>query len=497
MAYLHGGDGAVDTRIMWFRRDLRLRDNLALQAAVEPSPEGVDLRVVPLFIVDPALVQRGRMSPARLQYLAQALADLDAQLRAHGGRLVVRNGSPENVLPQIIQEVRATQVHATADVTPYANARDDKVQRAMEDLDDCTVTFHPGLYIHEPMSVQTGAGDMYKVFTPFHASWKELPVGDIVEAPKDVAVHGSVASDELPTAADLIAAAGLADNGHNELDLADLPDGGESAARDRMEAWLSGGTADAHHVDDYDNLRDRLAAAGTSRLSADLHYGCLSAREIIARLDRRNPGQRTFATELAWRDFYAHVLARWPEVLVTAFNDNYRSLPWNGGGEEFAAWCDGRTGYPIVDAGMRQLRKIGWMHNRARMITASFLTKDLRIHWRLGEDHFLRHLVDGDLASNNGGWQWASGTGTDAQPYFRIFNPTSQGQKFDPDGVYVRTWVPELATVPDRYLHEPSKMPEDVQQRCGVVIGKDYPAPIVDHKQARALTLQWFSDHRG
>lgn len=488
----------MDTRIVWFRRDLRLSDHPALAAALtrpgpDGDPPGEDLRVVPLFVIDPAIVARGRVSPARLRYLADALADLDERLRARGGRLVVRHGEPVAALHEVVDEVRATQLHHTADVTPYALARD---QRVREELGSqgVVVEAHPGLYVHDPGSVTTNDGDMYKVFTPFHRSWRDLDLRDVLAPPEQVPVHGSVRSDDVPGVDDLLEMAALTDGPDDPapaLDPALLPRGGESAARARLDGWLDG------DVDAYDDLRDDLAADATSRLSADLHYGCLSVAEIIDRVDRRNPGQKAFATEIAWRDFYAHVLARWPEVLVTAFNSDYRSLPWQTGGEEYDAWRAGRTGYPVVDAAMRQLARSGWMHNRARMITASFLTKDLRVHWRSGEDHFLAHLVDGDLASNNGGWQWAAGTGTDAQPYFRIFNPVTQGEKFDPDGVYIRRWLPELADVRDEHIHEPWRMNDEQQAQCGVHLGDDYPWPMVDHKQARQETLAWFSEHRG
>lgn len=468
----------MDTRIVWMRRDLRLDDHPALHAALADADE--DTRVVPLFVWDPALVDRGRVSPARLAYLCEALADLDRHLRERGARLVMRTGAPDEVVPAVASDVRATAVHWTRDFTPYARTRDDAVREALAALDDApTAGDHPGVLIHEPGSVLTGSGEPYKVFTPFHRNWRQQTIDDPVDPPRSIPGHGTVAGEDLPTPDRL----GL-------RDVEDRPAGGETAARDRLERFL------AHRIDDYDERRDLLAVNGTSRLSADLHFGCLSVRRIHARLDRRNGGHKAFATELAWREFYLHVLAAWPEVLTTEFNERYRGLPWSDDRDEVDAWRDGMTGYPIVDAGMRQLARTGWMHNRARMIVASFLCKDLLVDWRIGERHFLEHLVDGDLASNNGGWQWAAGTGTDAQPYFRIFNPVTQGERFDPDGDYVRRWVPELTELPATYIHHPWDMPDEVAADCGVTIGADYPAPIVDHGQARQRALAWFDEHR-
>lgn len=469
----------MDTCIVWFRRDLRLDDHPALHAALADA-DG-DTRVVPLFVWDPAITERGRVSPARLAYLCEALADLDASLRDRGARLVLRHGDPVEVVPAVATEVRAAAVHWTRDCTPYARRRDDAVRSALADLDaPPEVGDHPGVAMHDPGSVRTASGDAYRVFTPFHRQWRQLEIGVPLDAPDAVPGHGSVAGDDLPTTA--------------SLDLAEIDErqtGGERAARERLERFLD------DRAGDYDDQRDVLAADGTSRLSADLHLGCLSVRRVHDRLDLRNGGHKAFATELAWRDFYLHVLGEWPEVLTSEFDERYRGLPWHDDEEALRAWRDGMTGYPVVDAGMRQLRSIGWMHNRARMIVASFLCKDLLIDWRLGETHFLEHLIDGDLASNNGGWQWAAGTGTDAQPYFRIFNPVTQGERFDPDGAYVRRWVPELADVPTRYIHHPWDMPDEVAQGCGVTVGEDYPQPLVEHREARRRALDWFGRHRG
>ncbi len=263
-----------------------------------------------------------------------------------------------------------------------------------------------------------------------------------------------------------------------------LPEPGEAAARQRLDRWLTQG------IDGYAETRDRLdLAGGTSRLSADLHFGLLSPTEIVERISGAGEGRRVFLNEIVWREFYAHVLHHQPRVRTAAFRPGFDALEWSDNPTAAEAWRAGMTGYPVVDAAMRQLIASGWMHNRARMIAASFLVKDLLIDWRVGEAHFMRHLVDGDVASNNGGWQWAASTGTDAQPYFRIFNPVTQGRRFDPDGDYIRRWVPELADVPAEHIHAPWEMAPERAAAAGFELGRTYPAPIVDHAEARIRAL--------
>ena len=390
----------MPTDIMWFRRDLRVSDHPALSEAADA--EGL----LCLFVLDERLLTAERMSPARIIYLRHALADLSTSLEDLGNRLVVTTGDPAEVVPQFASDLGTRTVHVSTDHSPFATRRDDAVEEALTQAD---VEFrrHGGVAIAPPGSVRTGSGSVYKVFTPFHRSWLDDNHGEVLERP-----------DSLPSAPSGVDGEAISDHDLLQADGPEQawPDGGEQAARDRLDEWL------AVEVDDYDDQRDVMAADGTSRLSPDLHFGALSAREVWSRLDRRNPGQKTFATELAWRDFYLHVMDEWPEAATMAFRPEYRDLPWRTDEQEFEAWADGQTGYPVVDAAMRQLAQIGWMHNRARMIVASFLCKDLLIDWRRGEAHFLANLVDGDIASNNGGWQWAAGTGTDAQPFFRIFN---------------------------------------------------------------------------
>ncbi len=461
---------ALGTRIVWFRRDLRLDDHPALRAATDGGGP-----VVPLFVLDPRLVGAGTMSPARLSYLADALHDLDAGLRARGGRLVVRRGDPREVVPAVAAEVGATAVSLSRDVTPFAQGRDAAVRDRLEAA-GVAVDAHPGILIRDPGTVTSADGSTYRVYSPFRRAWARLPLEPAAPAPGSVAVPAAVPSEDLPTVASLgppgasrPARSGAGDRRAGAAHplpgrgRAPLPRPARPARRARHQPPVRGPA-----------LRHRVPARGLPAPGPG------------------PPGHESFAGELIWRDFYGHVLARWPGIRDTEFNPELRDLPWRGEGPEFDAWREGRTGYPIIDAAQRQLRQEGWMHNRARMVSASFLCKDLLVDWRLGQDHFLRHLVDGDVASNNGGWQWAAGTGTDAQPYFRIFNPVTQGEKFDPQGRYVRHYVPELAAVPDRWLHHPWDMPAAVAREAGVTIGEDYPAPIVDHAEARRAALAFF-----
>lgn len=406
----------LPTEVMWFRRDLRVTDHPALSAAAEGH------RLLCLYVLDPRLLNSARMSPARIVYLRHALADLASSLSDLGNRLVVLTGDATSVVPQTAAEVGAVTVHISADHTPYASARDTAVQTRLQDQ-GMGLESHAGITIGPVGSVLNGSGSPYRVFTPFHRSWRQRKHGQPLSAPH-----------VLPPPPQSVMGTAVSDSSLLQSPGPDIAwaDGGETAARIRLGRWLD------HGVTDYDDRRDIMAVDGTSRLSPDLHFGCLSAREVYTRLDRTQAGQQTFAAELVWRDFYAHVLGDWPHAAVTAFRLQYQDLPWHDDPDALTAWKQGRTGFPIVDAAMRQLLTQGWMHNRARMIVASFLCKDLLIDWRHGEAHFLRHLVDSDMASNNGGWQWAAGTGTDAQPFFRIFNPLTQSTRLPPMGTEPR-----------------------------------------------------------
>lgn len=458
------------TAIVWFRRDLRLHEHPALRAALAS-----DERVVCAFCLDDRLLHGRHASGSRTQFLLESLRDLDAAMRDRGGGLVVRHGPPERELPALVAEVDARALHFTADVSPFARRRHELVAPPLQ-ATGVELVAHPGLcVVDEPGDIRTQAGDPYSVFSPYLRAWEREPRRDVHGAPRSLpAPPGGLAKGRIPSLDSL----GL------EQEVADPSPGGEAAGRERMAAFLE----DA--VRDYAAGHDALGEDRTSRLSAYLRFGCVSARELEDRLPR-GEGPAAFRRQLCWRDFYAQVLRHNPANARLEFQPRYRgTLDWSDDEDAFIAWTQGRTGFPLVDAGMRQLRAEGFMHNRARLVVGSFLTKDLGIDWRRGERWFMRLLLDGDEANNNGNWQWIASVGVDPQPaYRRIYNPARHMERFDPDGRYVRRWVPELRDVPDRHLAEPWEMPEDVQRSAGCVIGADYPEPIVDRREARRRAL--------
>lgn len=471
--------------IHWFRRDLRLHDNTALAAAARDSAGAV----IPVFIFDETLLRGRFVGAARIRFLLESLAALAAALRKRGSTLTVCRGNPQQELLRLLATHHAGGVYWNRDYSPYAVARDTAIKQALHNAGYCARSFKD-LVVWEMDEIVRNDGQPYQVYTPYARRWRQrlAETGVQVAAVPDLRpVDGMEAeSIALPTLADL----GLTTTQQA------LP-GGEQHAHDLLRAFTN--VQQPYSIASYKEVRNLLALPGTSRLSAHLRLGTISVRTCVqaAQACLDDPavpvadGIDTWLSELAWRDFYVQILYHFPYVLRRAFKPQYDALAWENDADLFAAWCAGRTGYPVVDAAMRQLNHEAWMHNRARMIVASFLTKDLLIDWRQGERYFMQQLVDGDPAANNGGWQWAAGTGTDAQPFFRIFNPISQGQKFDPHGDYVRRYVPELAAVPDPYIHQPWKMSEQEQRQYGVRIGHDYPAPIVDHQiqRQRALDL--------
>jgi deoxyribodipyrimidine photo-lyase len=430
----------MSTSLLWFRRDLRLGDNPALVAAAEAADQ-----VLPLFVIDPAL-----WKPAggpRRSYLVASLLALTDQI----GGLVVRTGDPRQVVPAVALQADAEEVFIAADFGPYGSRRDDGVESALGDQGGRRLIRRGSPYAVDPGAVLNQQDQSYQVFTPFSRAWREHGWGDPVPAPRRVAWRTDLPSDGLPMPA-------------KPDDMA-MPPAGEAAARRRWRGFLD------VHLADYATARDRPDLDATSRMSVHLKWGEIHPRTMLADLrQRRGESARRYQTELAWREFYADVLARRPESARHYYRSELAQLRYDQPGELFTAWCEGRTGYPIVDAGMRQLRHEGWMHNRVRMIVASFLVKDLHIEWQHGARHFMRWLVDGDLASNQHGWQWTAGSGTDPAPYFRVFNPIAQGKKFDPEGVYIRRHVPELRGLPTAELHRPHN-------------------PIVDHAQERREAL--------
>jgi deoxyribodipyrimidine photo-lyase len=455
---------------MWFRRDLRLSDHPALLAARDDAASPADGEggktsgVVGLFVLDDAL--RRPSGPARLAFLYRCLRDLNDQL---GGRLVVRRGDPEKVVLAVAREAGAHAVHISADCGPYGTQRDRRVEAALEE-DGRRLVRTGSPYAVTPGRVVRADGSPYRVFTPFSRAWRAAGWRDPASRPRDVP---------------WLSLDGTAIPKDPALGGVQLPEAGEAAAHKRLDAFLES-------IAGYATGRDRPAAEATSRLSPYLKYGCIHPRTILARLPS-GKGAATFQNELAWREFYADVLWHQPQSAREDLSDSLAGLEYEDettgkGARHFEAWKQGLTGYPIVDAGMRQLLTEGWVHNRVRMITASFLVKDLHIWWRPGARWFLERLVDGDLASNNHGWQWVAGTGTDASPYFRVFNPVLQGEKFDPDGDYVRRYVPELRETVGKAVHTPWLLPAGPP--------KGYPAPIVDHAAERKETLSRYESAR-
>ena len=446
--------------ILWFRRDLRLDEHAALAAAHAHGD------VVPLFVVDPAFASSG--APRRA-FMAAALQSLDDRM---GGALVYRHGDPAEIVPALAAEVGADVVMVSRDYGPYGRRRDAAVATALAAAGR-RLSGVGSPYAVDPGSVTKADGSPYAVFTPFSKAWLALgsprwssrPTGP---APREVNWVGApdIACDGPPPTPEVAQVDGVA---------AALPPASEQAAHARWREFLAG------ELDAYDDQRNLPAVAGTSQLSPALRWGLLHPLQLIDDLGP-SPAHTVFRSELAWREFYADVLFRRPETAWQNLQSKMDAIPVDTdhrAEDRFAAWAAGRTGYPIVDAGMRQLLATGWMHNRVRMITASFLVKDLHLPWQWGARHFMQHLVDGDLASNSHGWQWTAGTGTDAAPYFRVFNPTGQSQRFDPDGDYIRRWVPELADLDRSTVHEPGLLRPDA-----------YPAPIVDHAVERTEALR-------
>ncbi|QFG67444.1 cryptochrome/photolyase family protein [Ornithinimicrobium pratense] len=456
--------------VLWFRRDLRRGDHPALLAAQDAAGPGA--AVVPLFVFDPALWEAG--GPVRRAWLAASLRALDEDL---DGRLVLRLGDPAQVVPQVVREVEAASVHLSRETNGYGVRRDRRVRAALQDLRDRDGTgwVETGTpYAVGPGLVRTKQGEPYKVFTPFARAWREH--GWPTPAPR------SDRLDVLDLPSD-DQARRLLDEALRLDGLPQLPPAGETAALRRWREFRE------QDLPAYRQDRDRPAIDGTSRLSAYLKIGALHPRTLLADLaEETGEGAQTFVTELAWREFYADVLHQQPASAWSDLRPALAQLRYDDPEDAVLAWQQGRTGYPMVDAGMRQLLAVGWMHNRVRMITASFLTKDLHVWWPVGARWFLDRLVDGDLASNNHGWQWVAGTGTDAAPYFRVFNPVTQGEKFDPDGDYVRRWVPELRHLPGASAHRPWDQEDGYSH--------DYPRRIVDHAEERREALERYEAAR-
>lgn len=467
----------MKTAIWWIRRDLRLQDNQALSLALSSAQQ-----VIPVFIIDPRLLHSSRRSEKRLAFLFNSLHSLDSTLKAWGSYLVVRQGAPAHQLASLLAETGAEEIFAEEDYSPFAARRDSNINTSLP------IVLTPGLTVHHPSEVIKSDGSPYTIFTPFSRAWLNLhqPISsDILPTPQHIQTPAGIFSQTLPA----IPAASTASPFPASAD----------AAQMRLDSFMENSKSGIYA---YKAVRNRPDLEGTSGLSPYFRFGLISARQAAAAAfsalqEAPDAGSaasaQTWINELIWREFYQAILFHYPFVLKRSFREEFQYIRWQNNQNDFDAWCSGVTGYPIIDAAMRQLQKTGWMHNRTRMITASFLTKDLLIDWRWGEKWFMQHLIDGDPAANNGGWQWTAGTGTDAAPYFRIFNPILQSQKFDPHGIYIRRFVPELQSVPDEFIHEPWKMSQTTQRKVGCLIGVDYPEPIIDHHLARARTLNAYS----
>jgi deoxyribodipyrimidine photo-lyase len=450
--------------VVLFTRDLRVRDQSALAAAAREAE-----CVVPLFVLDDTLLRGPCGSPNRLSFLLDCLHDLDESLRERGGRLVLRRGDPVEETLRVARQGDASAIHLSDDYSAYAQRRRERLAAGCERA-GLELHSHPGVTVVEPGELIPTSGDHYRVFTPYWRGWSELPRRKPLPAPRRLSLPSGIRVERIPALRRLT----------EGTPSPDLPQGGEGAARKRLDRWLRGGLAA------YEEGRDQLAADGTSHLSADIHFGCLSPSAILGRVEGHQ-GEGAFVRQLCWRDFHHQVLAARPDLPRNDYRG--RGDRWQYGKRLAEAWRQGRTGYPIVDAGMRQLSREGFMHNRARMIVASFLTKTLYLDWRIGAAHFERLLVDADLANNSGNWQWMAGTGNDTRPN-RVLNPLRQAHRFDREGEYVRRYVPELAGVHGAAVHEPWLLDRDVRKSL------DYPDPVVDHEEA-AVQFRRFRESSG
>jgi deoxyribodipyrimidine photo-lyase len=484
------GSKPFDSALVWLRRDLRVDDHAALYHALRAARQ-----VHCAFVLDSEILGPLPRLDRRVEFIRDSLVGVDAELRAlgashgvEGGGLMVRHGRARDELPRLAAELHVQAVYANHDDDPAALERDAAVRGKLADGGVALHTSKDHL-VFERSEVLTGSGGPYGVFTPYKNAWlKKLDAFYVQAYP--VAKHaGALAPLPAPSRVPTLPEIGFEPTNLHQLKLPSGPAGADELFADFLE-----------RIDRYDETRDYPAVKGPSYLSTHLRFGTLSirraAREAWQRMQAGSRGASVWLSELIWRDFYHQVLHHHPRVVGHAFKPEYDAIKWERGkaaDEHFAAWCEGRTGYPLVDAAMMQINQTGYMHNRLRMVTASFLTKDLGIDWRRGEAYFATHLNDYDLAANNGGWQWAASTGCDAQPYFRIFNPVTQSEKFDPEGRFIRRYLPQLDKLPDKLIHAPwLARPVDLEA-AGIRLGRDYPEPIVQHELARQKTLERYA----
>lgn len=460
--------------IVWLRRDLRIDDNSSLyQASITGVP------VVPLFIFDTELISHLASDGAVFDFQAEALRELQSSIASLGGKLILRQGRVMDVHKQLIEELQPAAIYFNRDYEPYARNRDAKVKRLYESGGIEVKTFKD-ILLHEPDEVLTSESKPYVVFTPYANTWKRLAMPEPLGKPLRFTTPDTPSMEVM----------GAKELKKTKLIAEPAFKGGESEAKKRWKAFLS------KRVASYQQGRDIPGVDGTSRMSPYLRFGCISIRRMVddsrkaqesvkTKIQESISGIDKYVDELIWREFYQSVLYHFPRLLESNYRQEFDRLPWKFNDKLFIAWKEGRTGYPLVDAGMRELNLTGWMHNRVRMVVASFLTKDMMHDWRLGAKVFEEKLLDIETASNNGGWQWSASTGVDPRP-LRIFNPRLQSGRFDTEGAYIRRFVPELRNVPNKFIHAPHEMTPLEQAACGVIIGEDYPFPIVDHAKASA-----------
>ncbi len=463
----------MNKTLVWFRRDLRDYDHAALAAALADSAAAA---VYCVFVFDTTILDLlPNKADRRVAFIRQSLLELDAALRQRGGALLVVHGDPRREIPELAARLDVGMVLANRDYEPQAKQRDAAVTTALQ-ADGRRFHLYRDQVIFDGDQILTQVGKPYTVFTPYKNSWlKRLSASDLLA---HTSASGDLAAPPWPCSVPT-----LADIGFQDCALSIAP--GMSGARALFDDFVG-------RMDNYQAARDFPGVKGVSYLSVHLRFGTISIRELAAHAwHTGGAGGMTWLNELIWRDFYFMILDRFPHVAAGhSFRPEYDKIVWEDWQEGLAAWREGHTGYPLVDAALRQLSSSGFMHNRLRMVTASFLSKDLGIDWRQGEAWFAEQLLDFDLSANNGGWQWAASSGCDAQPYFRIFNPITQSERFDPQGKFIRRYLPELKALPDKWVHAPWRMPLAEQHACGFVVGRDYPAPIVDHDQARRQTLE-------
>ena len=488
---MNGADKPIDRALVWFRRDLRTADHAALYHALRAARQ-----VWCAFVYDRVILDPLPRADRRVEFIVESVDALDGDLArlgaAHGAagvRLLVREGRGADEIVALAGELHVQAVYANHDDDPYALERDARVRGALADRGIALHTSKDHV-IFERSEVLTGSGKPYTVFTPYKTAWL-AKLDDFFVKPYPVERHAAALApapgpgEPLPDLARL---------GFGKTNLETLKIHGGSAAAEALLADF------LERIDDYASARDYPAVKGPSYLGVHLRFGTISVRRLVAlareraaAAGRRARGAETWLSELIWRDFYQQVLHHWPHVVAASCKPEFDRVRFEHGrhaDESFAAWCEGRTGYPLVDAAMAQINQTGWMHNRLRMVTASFLVKDLGIDWRRGEAYFALHLIDYDLASNNGGWQWCASTGCDAQPWFRIFNPVTQSRRFDPEGKFIRRYLPQLAGLDAEQIHAPWQVGPIELEAAGVELGRDYPRPIVDHAAARAKTLE-------